>query len=907
MPLGVAKTAVWSNNPNLQSLFIETSFPLPTKFSDYKPAANAPYVLVLVDLAEDMSDISQKMISIYDHCVAEKKKLTVAIIHQKIVDTEKNQYFSQLLSQVGGPSPLHRLVFVKDLYQEGFQNGDTWLERWIIESLVERKICISTKGENYLFPLSVKDFVSALQKIMFLSGTAGESFWLVGEPITDLELGYLLKKNLEDDGEPFEIESTEANLSVLDLNSLGNQSRAKLNWEPVDEFSQELKASIKRLGEDRSLLISRLHHEKAGRRSVWLQSIIHSIQKLAARVSGYKLKKTGEKGTGSSKDLLVRWVETVFVSALTIYFLITVIFIGFTYLSLKKMDESLNFARNGQVSASVKSLAVSIKYTKVGEAGYQFVSPIFSSLAPGFHEKNHNLFVFLHYSQSSLENLQQTYLLAEKIYLSIGDSKANLNYIDASLALRSNLSQVYENINQISLLSQDGKLPDILEKRLNNSPEFKNVALIEQQITQLFKTVELVPAILGGDSYKNVVLVLQNSSELRSTGGVIEYLLTLVLDHGRVVSRNIYTGADIDVLVGKEVVAPPLISRYTGTENWKLRDLNYNPDFISTATNLSAVINKALKFKPDVVIALNESFLASLLQESQGLVLDGQNYTAENLSPALIQHTPSPLYKKMIEYYLDQLIGHRLSLPSFGRVLAKQTQENQILFWTADNSAEKTLIDQPFSGGVFPQNCHPAISGPVPCIAETTYLNESNFSLVPVGGNLQKKVLHKVSFAQKSIEHEYLVDYRFKESIPNLNRDLSQIIQLYAPTGSILNEVLINERRVVMNSVVVQQDNRLQRFQIPLPLKFNSDNHLSIKFSSPLPEELRLPFSYSLTEYRQPGLSPLDGLVQLVIEVPMNSRAVLMTASATSSPTSYSYIYPSKTSTFGIRFEPKAR
>src|SRR5260370_40183140 len=110
----------------------------------------------------------------------------------------------------------------------------------------------------------------------------------------------------------------------------------------------------------------------------------------------------------------------------------------------------------------------------------------------------------------------------------------SLNYVVASLALRSNLSQTYENLNQIEIISESGKLPLVLEKKIKNNPEFNNLKQIEDQILQLTKIIDLIPSLLAGDTVKNIVILFQNSHELRSTGGTLDFFLILSLDHCRI-------------------------------------------------------------------------------------------------------------------------------------------------------------------------------------------------------------------------------------------------------------------------------------------------------------------------------------------------------------------------------------
>ncbi len=900
MSAGITKIAIWCNNSYLEDSFKNQTVTLDIHFVEIGKHSSTPYSLVIIDLSQDLTNISQKLISIYEHAREKKQKLTIMLLHKSTIDTEKNLYFEDLLNKLGSDSPLHRLVIVKDLFQASLLTSDTYLEKYILEAINDRKIIISAKGDSSYFPLTFTDLIESLKKVFFLNGTSGKTFWILGDPIADLEIAYLIKKNLEDsEGQEFEIESNgKSEKNSLDINAFGNRSRALLNWEPKDEFSDVLKSAVKRLSEDRSLLLTRLHQFKEQDKHPKTKKIKKFIQNISGFLYRLKPKKQTKKSVESGREVLKNVFEYTVGIACLIYLGVLLSFIGFSALSLKSLESTVFSLRKGDIISSVKSLKESSFYASIGETSYSFVSPVISFFAPEFHSKNYNLFIFLHYSQTSLENLQQTYQLAEKVYKTIGESSTKQFYTDSSLALRSNLGQLYENLNQIDLLTKSGKLPKVLEKKLASSEEFKNIPKIELQVTELLKSAELIPAILAGDSAKNIIIMFQNSQELRPTGGSIDYLLSLVFDNGRVVSRKLYRSDEIDLLNIGVVTAPPLVRLYTGLEDWKTRDLNYNPDYPQTASNITWFIEKNLKFKPDVILAVTENLISSLLEEDKGIIFNGQNITKESLSLELSKTTPSNLYQQLIDHYLDQVLGHELSLISLGRVVSKQSENSEILFWSSDEFVEKTIINQPYSGAIYPHACNSGLSSVGKCLSETTYFNESNFSQVPIGTKIERKINHSIWLETLQVKHEYSVDYKFIQNIPNLNRDLNQVIQIYAPLNSILQQVTLDDKNISLRSVSSQQDNLLERFQIPISMSLNQPHKLTIQFVSPVQQPNVLPFSYSITEYHQVGRVTPD--TQITVYYPESARPAIITAPITTSQNSLNLVLPPKTYTFGV-------
>jgi hypothetical protein len=148
--------------------------------------------------------------------------------------------------------------------------------------------------------------------------------------------------------------------------------------------------------------------------------------------------------------------------------------------------------------------------------------------------------------------------------------------------------------------------------------------------------------------------------------------------------------------------------------------------------------------------------------------------------------------------------------------------------------------------------------------------------------------------------HEYLVQYQFSENLSDLNQTLSELIQLYAPAGTVLDQILLDDKSVSLRLATQQRDNELERFQIPISLSANQPHSLILKFSTLLAKPVLLPFAYSLTEYRQPGL--LNQYTELNIKIPDKARPAAITGQVTSGQNNLGVVLPPKTSTFGVSF-----
>lgn len=892
--------SVWSNNPLLEKLFHGHHLHLNVDFVSEK--ISAPYFLFLVDLSFDLSSVSQKLISIYETCRENKQKLVVALIHGEKIDTEKNLYFQNLLEKISADKPLHRLVNVKDMYQTDLLTPVTWFDTFLLQVVSSRKIDITTKGENCYFPVSVHDFLNGLLKIFFLVNTGGKTFWLSGDPISDLDLAYLIKKKLENvDDEEFEINATlPVTNESIHLRTLANQTSAVLNWEQEDDFFEVVADITRRLADDKTLILAAI--ETKNRQ---LPPVIENLLLLIQKIKFFREISLKNKVKQSIDKLqyvyLKRGIEILFFSVILIYLLISISFVGLTALGLKTFSDSYTDLKKGNIQKSVKSLKLAQSLVSVGESSYSFLSPIIRLADENIDKKNFNLFSFAHYLGISLANVQQTYLLGLNIYSGLSSGNTSLSGEDAALAIKSNLSQVYENLNQIEILSQAGRLPDYLESKLKENTEFKKISALEQQISMAIKAADLLPTITSGEIGKNVVILFQNNNEIHGSGGRLDYALVLVLDRGKIVSNKVYSASELDSLAVGTIQAPPLLKKILNYSDWKFRDLNYNPDFPQTAENISWYLERILRFKPDAIISVDNSFLSDIVFADGQLALDDQIVTKTSFRNIIASSNPG-LYKQLIGMFADDLTQGKLSPLILSHAVAKQMGESNLYFWTSDPVAQKSVLDQPYSGAIVNYLCHSALLSLSNCLSQTTYINETSISLTGYLNERQRRYTHRVWLRQNSIDHEYSLIYKNISSNPKIDNPNVKIYQLYVTSPSTLGQIIFNDSIIPQSNVEKQTHNGLDRYQIPIVLSEDKDCTINISFSTPMASFASLPLGYSLTEYRQPGLGEEKDYLE--INYPSSAKPSAITSQIELSVNKFSYPLPPKTTTFGVSFVP---
>lgn len=122
------------------------------------------------------------------------------------------------------------------------------------------------------------------------------------------------------------------------------------------------------------------------------------------------------------------------------------------------------------------------------------------------------------------------------------------------------------------------------------------------------------PAALGVGEPVTYLLVAQNSDELRASGGFVSAAGTISLDAGRVTHfdlRDSYAGDDLSV---PHPEPPEALQRLMGAGVLLLRDVNWWPDFPTTARTTMHVWELDRKQQVDGVVALDEEGLRLIVE-----------------------------------------------------------------------------------------------------------------------------------------------------------------------------------------------------------------------------------------------------------------------------------------------------
>jgi hypothetical protein len=123
----------------------------------------------------------------------------------------------------------------------------------------------------------------------------------------------------------------------------------------------------------------------------------------------------------------------------------------------------------------------------------------------------------------------------------------------------------------------------------------------------------VILSTLGGTAPRRYLIVFQNSTELRPTGGFIGSFAVLDIEKGEVKNLHVPPGGSYDLqgTLKKHIYAP--LPLHLINTRWEFQDGNWFPDFPTSAEKLMWFLEKSQGPSVDGVIAINSSLLPELL------------------------------------------------------------------------------------------------------------------------------------------------------------------------------------------------------------------------------------------------------------------------------------------------------
>jgi hypothetical protein len=244
--------------------------------------------------------------------------------------------------------------------------------------------------------------------------------------------------------------------------------------------------------------------------------------------------------------------------------------------------------------------------------------------------------------------------------------------------------------------------------------------------------LESAPYLLGMDSPRIYLILFQNDKEIRPTGGFMTAYAIMTVNKAKfnpVASSDIYT---LDAQYRPSILAPdPIVEYIKGpyvlSKNWRLRDMNWSPDFAASMEMVLPAMKQAGISSIDGVIAVDTQVLVNLLDVIGPIGVPGFGNFSTKINPEcncaevihdleafadvegpivwdpvsgkIVYRPPhSDNRKKIIGPLMNSILANALGqpkdkLPDLLQAAFKSLIEKHVLFYLLDNKTEAAAAD----------------------------------------------------------------------------------------------------------------------------------------------------------------------------------------------------------------------
>jgi len=423
----------------------------------------------------------------------------------------------------------------------------------------------------------------------------------------------------------------------------------------------------------------------------------------------------------------------------------------------------------------------------------------------------------------TLSEVESELLTLNEAIISIGSSllleKSNIKPLSPVVAIdtiRKKMPSIKNKLDLASAYLQSSGDPKIfpfsfspvrkqIERVLEKLGKLRQISEVGERISQIY------PFIGGFRDKQRMLILLQNSGELRPTGGFIGSLAHLTISEGSLLDIRIEDVYTLDGQLKGHVDPPIPIKELLAQEHWYLRDSNWNPDFSKTAKEVQFFYEKETGEQVESVMGVTSSFIVKILKitgpvdipffndriTADNFYLKSLYYTQENFFPGSSQK--KDFLGALMEALLTKLQTNTQSGIAIMEIVHDSLMSRDIQLYTTNPEGQQALVQFGW-GGIMPvgTTCLTLENQP-PCIFSYLHINEANVSVNKVNTFIERSQTRSIKITEEG---------KISETITRKIQNLSQgemgtggyttYVRIFFPAASILTNLTLDGKSIPM-------------------------------------------------------------------------------------------------------------
>ncbi|MDP2736394.1 MAG: DUF4012 domain-containing protein [bacterium] len=271
-----------------------------------------------------------------------------------------------------------------------------------------------------------------------------------------------------------------------------------------------------------------------------------------------------------------------------------------------------------------------------------------------------------------------------------------------------NLTELTKALNQINsdIIPENYQTEFILLKQKTDE--------LNRGLKEFISLADSLGNFLGDNSDKRYLLVFQNNSELRASGGFIGSFALVDFSKGEIKNIEVPGGGSYDTEAGflKRIKSPEPLSLVRA--DWHFWDANWWPDWPTSARKLAwfyensdgSTVDGVISFTPTVIEKLLKIIGPIDLRDKYGLIFDADNFWLETQKLAEQKPDVTREPKKIIGDLMNKIIEElpeRLTkdnLVPILKAIEESLADKNILFYFTDIGLQAKADDLGWSGKI---------------------------------------------------------------------------------------------------------------------------------------------------------------------------------------------------------------
>ncbi|WP_026264555.1 DUF4012 domain-containing protein [Arthrobacter sp. 135MFCol5.1] len=311
-----------------------------------------------------------------------------------------------------------------------------------------------------------------------------------------------------------------------------------------------------------------------------------------------------------------------------------------------------------------------------------------------------------------------------------GESATNLSQIKAAAPGVSSAAQAVRlSSERLNAIDTSSLLPQVAQPLSQARDQLGEVI---DALNAAADAAGLAPSMLGAESPRSYLLMIQNNAESRASGGIPGALAEITFENGHINLGRQSTATDLGPMSPTLNLDEQQQQIYTTRPGKYMQDVNLTPDFPTAASAAQAMWEKKTGQRVEGVISIDPVVLGYILQATGPVSITGPELAAvkaaglptELTGTNVVQTLLSDVYAKiqqpkLQDAYFAGVAKEVFSALSTGKGEAKGlisgitrgTEEGRVLVWSADNSEQSIISRYPVSGSISGPSVAPAQFG----------------------------------------------------------------------------------------------------------------------------------------------------------------------------------------------------